>query len=303
MTQLPFRDYLDIKFDLDGRSLNRDVQAAFNKELMARREWSILDVGAGNGANLRRLINLHFPGILKVTAVDIDPELLEQAHRQLSLTLALKGFDLKTDQNLIQARRKKERIRIEFLETDLKQYTPKIGKHFDVILAHAVLDLLPARKMIRRMSRWLKPGGMLYSTLNYDGGTWLFPAYRDESLEEKILKIYDDSMEQRTMWGLPIAGAHSGRRLHAECLKAGLDMISLGSSDWNLVPHYGSYRGLEKFCLEYLLGLIHKEAVASKQFSPVKLADWYKDRRLALASARLGLVCHQLDLLCSKPEA
>jgi SAM-dependent methyltransferase len=298
-----FEDYLDVKFPLDERSLNPDARRVFFEELRARPQAAVLDLGAGAGANLRRLLAAGHPPQLSVTAVDLDAGLLALARQRTASLLKEQGLEVATTADGLEARKGRKAVAFHFTLADLRDFGTELAAAYDAVLAHAVLDLLPAATMARRIARWLAPGGLAYATLNYDGGTWLFPRYGDGPLEERILEVYDESMERRQVWGEPSAGARSGRRLHAAFLEAGLEMLAYGSSDWNLVPLRGAYQGHEAACLDYLLGLILGEAAASGEFAGADLEAWRSDRQRALAEARLGLVCHQIDLLARKPAA
>ncbi|MCK7574557.1 MAG: hypothetical protein MZV65_00590 [Chromatiales bacterium] len=78
---------------------------------------------------------------------------------------------------------------------------------FDVILAHAVMDLAPIANMAARVQQRLAPAGLFYTTINYDGGTTLFPPFEIMDLEDRILSDVR-----------PVDGSTFGfRRTHGGC--------------------------------------------------------------------------------------
>ena len=74
-----FAEYLAAKFALDERSLNREVRGAFQDALRGLPQIRCLDVGAGTGATLRRLLESGLAAPLSLTAVDSDSSLLNLA--------------------------------------------------------------------------------------------------------------------------------------------------------------------------------------------------------------------------------
>lgn len=281
---VPFVDFLEAKFDLDERSLARDVRAAFWQALRRLPSIDCLDVGAGTGATARRLSNGDLESSLSLTLLDRDAALLELAREA-------------AEPHLHASIRLPQRTGgpIRFVAADLNDYRP--ARRFDVITAHAFLDIVPLAQTLRRFAAWLKPGGYLYATLVYDGETSLLPSFDDAAFEEALLAHYDDTMERRRVNGLPIGGARCGRRLYGLLPSHGFEVLACGSSDWNLTPLHGQYRGGDALCLQAMLEMIEGEARRSGNFEAGRLAGWFEDRLRLLRHRRLGLVVHQLDLL------
>lgn len=298
---LALGDFLDAKFPLDDRSLNPAVRDLCWAALRGRGYASILDLGCGAGATLRRLLAASPEASFDLTAVDRDPTLLERARLRSCAALDRVGFVVSARDDEIQARRDTQRVTIRLVAADLNDYAPLLpGQGFDLVTAHALMDLLPVAPLARRILNWLTPGGRFYATLNYDGGTCLFPPYPEPALEANILAVYDASME-RYRDGLPCGGAHSGRRLHAALLEAGYAVLAYGSSDWNLTPVLGRYRDADGACLTALLGMMRDEADRAGRIDPESLAAWHAQRLAQIQTGELGLIIHQIDVLGQKP--
>lgn len=298
VAEIDFPAYLDAKFALDERSLNPEARGEFVRALAHRERVAGLDLGAGTGASVRRLLTL-LPGSWHLTAVDQEPSLLRQAREKSTTLLRERGFRLAPRPDGIAAELAGREVGVTFVAADLLDFVPE-PHSFDFVLAHAVLDLLPLPETIGVLAAGLKPGGLFYATLLYDGSTTLFPTYRDGRLEEEILAVYDTSMEQRQVRGLRSGGARSGRRCLDALESRGFACIAYGSSDWNLTPRCRRYREQDAVCLAALLGMIREEAGRSGQFAPPTLAAWYEDRRERLGAGELGLIVHQLDVLAEK---
>ena len=299
---IAFAEYLDAKYPLDERSLNRDVRAVFESALRSHSAVRVLDIGCGNGASLCRLLRAGLNGRVELTGVDRDPELLQQARSRAVHDLEMADFELSRSTEVIQARRNREAITLRFAAADLAGYEPEQPGIHDAVIAQALMDLLPVQPMVERIGEWLAPAGLFYASLNYDGGTVLFPDYPHDAFETALLQHYDASMA-RLVGGQPCGGAHSGRRLHAALTEAGFDILALGSSDWNITPYCGAYRDEDAVCLAALLDMIHGEGQRSGRFEPHQLQDWLEHRRTQLAHRKLGLIIHQIDLVAQKPAA
>jgi SAM-dependent methyltransferase len=298
---IPFHDYLEAKFALDGRSLNREVQNEFARMLPDNSPLVCLDLGTGTGASVLRLLGLAPETGLHITAVDRDQALLDVARERTAALLRQKGLNVSVEPAGIRARQGGHEITVDFVCSDLQHFAPdRAPGSYDAVIAHAVMDLLPLRAMAERIARWLRTKGLFYSTINYDGETSLFPVYADEAFENRILAVYDASMENRRVWDEHSGGARSGRRLHRVLGETGFEMIAYGSSDWNITPQRRTYRDGDAVCLTALLGMIRDEAARSGQFSEDLLDRWHRERSERLAAGELGLIVHQIDLLAEK---
>ena len=273
-----FADFLQAKFALDERSLNREVRAAFLDALRSLPQIHCLDVGAGTCATLRRLLNSELTTPLSLTALDRDPALLDIARQEAAGWLQDKRL-----------------AAIRFASVELKDYRP--DRLYNVITAHAFLDLAPLPQALRLFAAWLQPGGYLYASINYDGDTALLPVYDDADFEARLLEHYNHTMEQRRVDGQATGGAYCGRRLHGLLPEYGFDILAHGSSDWNIAPVLGEYRDGDSVCLKALLEMIYGEGQRSGLFHQDQLDRWRENRLRLLQQRRLGLIIHQLDLL------
>lgn len=273
-----FADFLQAKFALDERSLNREARAAFLDALHSLPQIHCLDVGAGTCATLRRLLNVELTIPLSLTVLDRDPVLLDIGRQEAEGWL----------QN-------KQLTAIRFAVDEVKDHRP--DRLYNVITAHAFLDLAPLPEALRLFAAWLQPGGYLYASTNYDGDTALLPGYDDVDFEARLLEHYNRTMEQRRVDGQATGGAYCGRRLHALLPQYGFEILAHGSSDWNIAPVLGEYRDRDSVCVKALLEMIYGEGQRSGLFSRDQLDRWHDARLRLLQQRRLGLTIRQLDLL------
>jgi SAM-dependent methyltransferase len=297
-----FRDYLDAKFALDERSLNPAVRSAFLSSLRDRPALALLDLGTGSGASIWRLLNANLAADLEITAVDLDTDLLDLAFKRMVVLLGARGFKVWTSPGSLRGERGKRRVAIDFVRAELPDFGHEGPGRYDAVMAQALMDLLPAPLMTKRIAGWLRSRGVFYASLNYDGGTTLFPMYPDSGLEDRILGLYDASME-RQLAGQPCGGARSGRRLHAALRETGFEVLAYGSSDWSLTPLHGRYRDRDDVCLSALLEMIRGEAEKSGRIDADALDTWYRRRVKQIEAGELGLLSHQIDILAEKASS
>jgi SAM-dependent methyltransferase len=284
-----FVDYLEAKRALDERSLNPMVRAAFLRSLRDRDEVRCLDIGAGTGATLRRLLAWGVAGRWRVTALDRDGALLDVARSKFQA--ALRGRTAHADNAVVE---------VLFACGEVERHRPR--EPYDAVFAHAFLDLMPLAQTLAQLHAGLQPGGYLYATLNYDGETLLAPLYADTAFEAALLACYDESMERRRVDGLATGGALCGRRLQALLPQHGFEVLAQGRSDWLLHPIPDAYPDSDGFCLAFLLGLIVKEGLASGRFPPQALERWHRERRQLLHGHRLAARVRHLDFLARRAD-
>jgi SAM-dependent methyltransferase len=316
---IDFPAYLEAKFAIDAASLNRELYTMFCDHLKGKVDPRVLDLGTGTGAMLRRILSLNLKGQVHLVGIDQDQESLTAALDRTEKSLRGGGFRVKgkvADGRMIQIRAGKQNVelRIDLIQGDLLDWRKieQIGGHtFDCITAHAFMDLMPLKSALEGIQHLLKSEGLFYSTLNYDGDTVLLPQYGEPGFEQRLLHVYNRSMESRRTRGRKTGGCLSGRRLYQALYEEGWAILGMGSSDWNLFPAGGRYSADEKLFLVSILTMIAREALEGRSPRAAAggarsgvvyekaLADWHRRRIEAVQTGRLALVVHQLDLLAA----
>jgi len=298
---IPFADYLTAKYTLDSRSLNPDIYQCLVSELKAKTQLRWLDMGTGSAAMLRRLVNAIAIESIDAIGIDNNPALLELGESTTERWLSDQGYSIKHQDGALLAQLGEKYLQLRFDCRSVLDAIPQNHRsNFNLVTAHAFMDLVPPAPITDSIANYLSAGGLFYGTLNYDGETALIPEYRDENFENKLLANYDQSMEIRRLNGAKTGGAKSARRLLSVLENKGFKVIAYGSSDWNITPIRGRYRDSDQTCIAALLEMINKEATRKPEIDFERLDAWYADRLSRVEKHQLGMIIHQLDILAAK---
>ncbi len=281
---VPFPVYLAAKTTVDDRSLNRHVWETLRASLPPQEApLRILEIGGGIGTMLERMVAWGLfsgrTGPIHYTILDSDPANTATAHARLA------DADLP--------------VELEIVTADVLAYA-KNGVNqgqTDLLIAHAFLDLLDLPTALPQLVRLLRPGGLIYATINFDGVT-LFEPTLDPALDAKIETLYHASMDARLTGGKPSGDSRTGRHLFGHLQAAGVDVLAAGSSDWvvHAKPN-GSYPAEEATFLKAILGFFAESLGEHPDLDAGKFADWLQKRHDQIDRGELVYIAHQLDFL------
>jgi SAM-dependent methyltransferase len=171
---------------------------------------------------------------------------------------------------------------------------------FDVLLAHAFLDLVDLDRALARLLPRLRPGGLFLFTLNFDGLTAFLP--EDEpALDRAIVEAYHATMDARRDDGRPAGSSRTGRHLLAELPRRGAEMLAAGASDWIIFPGWDGYDRDEEIVLETMVGFVEESLGREPAFDRSSLSRWVARRRRQIKSGELIFLAHQIDVLGRMP--
>jgi hypothetical protein len=165
---------------------------------------------------------------------------------------------------------------------------------WDLLIAHAFLDLLDLPAALPPMFSLLRPGGLFYFTLNFDGATILEPVI-DPDLDRQIETLYHGTMDQRRLAGQPAGHSRTGRRLFGHLQAAGARVMAAGSSDWVVFPGEEGYPGDEAYFLHFIIETMRRALEAHPQLDPQRFQDWIEVRHRQIEAGKMIYIAHQLD--------
>lgn len=295
-----FEEYLESRIMIDDASINRTVAARLQKALKDLQRRTILDLGTGTGAMIRRLISGGVDGAVRFVGLDSNPTLLEAAKRHSVAILSGAGYTVTEQEHTVRGERAARVVAIDFIAGDFfgllleDTFGPE---YFDLVSANGFFDLLPPAEAVSRVRYFLKPGGYVYFTTNYDGRTELLPFFEDREFERDLWRVYNRSMDDRTVNGKPIAGSGSGSIVYDALVKGGFEILAYGSSDWVISPGEESYSPQEAQFLRAMVRTVYEEGCRHPEIDPRVLDRWLSDRADAVETCTLALMVHQTDVL------
>lgn len=278
--EFSFARYLDAKRSIDDRSLNHTVWQTLLAQLPPG-PLDILEIGAGTGTMIDRLSDR---GMLAAgghyTAIDADPANVavagaRQAHREWPVAVEWEAAEV-----------------FEFARREQGRRT------WDLLIAHAFLDLMDVPRLLPELFGLMRPGGLFYFTINFDGLTALEPAVYP-GFDEQVIDLYHRTMDERRIAGRPTGGSQAGRRLLSQLPAAGADILAAGASDWVIWPRSGRYPGDEAYFLHHMLHFFESSLAGQPDLDPRRFGVWLAQRRLQIEKGELILIAHQIDV-CGK---
>lgn len=302
-----FQRYLTTKRTVDDRSLNRVVwqqlldQMDHWQTIQPIQPIHVLEIGAGTGTMLHRLVE--WGGLKQGTYLGIDPDhtSVEAAREALPAWAAFHGFACQHVTGGHELARHGAQLRVAFSPLDIQKFLQSpTATGFDLVIANAFLDLVDPAVLLPEIGKLVKPGGLGWFTINFDGLTLLEPLI-DQALDEKIIQQYHQSMDDRRVDGQWTGGSQTGRHLFHQLTASGWDLLAAGASDWVIHPIQGGYQQDETYFLQHLLYFFEQTLNNHPGLDQSAFQDWLAVRRAQIASGELVFIAHQLDFLARWP--
>lgn len=266
--------YLEAKQSVDDRALSPRVHKRLLAELPD--EPRVLEAGCGTGTMVSRLHTWGVRGTYR--GVDRSETVLEHARKQ-------RGTEL--DAEPIDGGFRVADLNVQFERGDALSMFD--GEQADLLVAASFLDLVPIQEAFDAFEDSLRPAGLVYAPLTFDGGTIFQP---DHPADRAIETAYHDDID-----GQSERDAHAGRHVLNHLRKRGGRLLSVASSDWIVRPRAGTYPAKERAFLAAILGFV-ADAVGDHP----NAEDWLRTRRRQLETGVLSYAAHQYDFLYRTPE-
>ena len=294
-----FINYLAAKKSVDDRALNRHVLQSLVQQLppTTREEpLRVLEIAAGIGTMLERLVEWHILGSVVYTAVDLQPDNMIEALRRLPIWARDQGFTVQqTADTTLLLQRDGQEITVQLETADVVDFIArKQGQQrWTVLIAHAFLDLVSPPALLPDLFSLLDPDGLFYFTLNFDGATILQPEI-DPQIDQEIIRLYHHDMDKKQVAGETAAGSKSGRKLFGQLGEAGAVVLDAGSSDWVVFAGEEGYPASEADFLHFIIDTIGN---ALQGQVPFDIRPWLSERHEQINRGELVYIAHQIDFL------
>ena len=288
-----FARYLLSKQTVDDRALNKDVLNALRLNL-SQQPVTMIDVGAGIGTMLRRLIQW---GVLyngDYILVDEMNTNIAYAREWIPHWAAEAGLSVESyGTNQLRVCDQTRDVRINLECADVFDFIQRNEGPADLLIAHAFLDLFPVPGSLEKLFSLTK--GLAWLTLNFDGMTTLQPVI-DDALDEKIERLYHQTMDLRPTGG----GSRTGRKLFDHFRLLNAEIIAAGASDWVVHTTRGEYPADEKDFLHFILNFFENSLKPPIELDAITLENWLAKRREQIERGELVYIAHQIDFLVRK---
>ena len=286
MMNIDFTRYLSAKQTVDDRALNRAVWDTLQAALPIVDKLRVVELGAGIGTMLERMIAKQlFTGAVHVTLVDENSSNMEEARTRLAPLL-----------------RQHPQIEVAFVTAEAFEWasTPDQHRQYDLLIANAFLDLLNLERALQEFWMLLKPNGLFYFTITFDGVGAFLPSH---PFDEQIERWYHADMDARRHQGQATGGSQAGRALLQQVLQSGATVLNAGASDWLVFPQGEQYPADEATFLHAILNTIESALTGHSEVEAHQLTEWVTIRRAQVESGTLTYLAHQLDLVGTIPTS
>jgi SAM-dependent methyltransferase len=305
-TTFQFTRYLAAKKSVDDRALNRHVWTSLAEAISPAtpdKPIRVLEIGAGIGTMVERLVEWGLLRQAMYTAIDADPETIAESRRRLPTWMTRHGFSVREETVRWQRfYRDGYAIAVEAEAVDVQRFVARTSGYrvWDLLIAHAVLDLLDLPATLPGLVSVVRPGGLCYFTIAFDGATVLQPAI-DPALDAQIETLYHQTMDQRRVGGSGAGDSHTGRHLFGHLRTAGVEILDAGSSDWVIFAGPEGYPGDEAYFLHFIIHTIGAALWGHPELEPERLRTWITRRHAQIEAGSLVYIAHQLDFLGRVP--
>lgn len=303
--ELSFTRYLSSKRSVDDRALNRRVWDSLKTEIhhtAQTEKIKVLELGMGIGTMFQRSLEWGLFTNAEYTGIDAEAENTEAACRIIPEWGRAGGWNVYqiVEQDMLEGI---HGVAYRFLRADLYDFLrqPQWRNYFDVVIANAVLDLVDLESVLPMISACLKPGGLGYFSINFDGTTAFEPVV-DAELDEMIIRYYHQSMDERRVNGKRSGGSCTGRRLFHALKRAKFEVVEIGASDWVVFPREGHYPADEAYFLHFILHFFEETIPKYPQINPIAFENWLRNRRSQIERGELVFMAHQLDYFVKNPD-
>jgi SAM-dependent methyltransferase len=292
--------YLSSKKTVDDRALNHGVVERLRAEIAAlgASRVRVLEIGGGLGTMAARLIDWGLLGRAEYELLDVDADLLSNARAWLLAWAQSRGFVAQADGAGITVRGQPAiDVSVRFLHAELGQFLQERSPgsaRADLIIANALLDLVEVPVILPRLFELVVPGGLYFSTINYDGETIFEPEHPDD---ERFMRVYHRSMDERVRYGRAAGDSKTGRHLFWHLPAAGATILAAGSSDHVVHGRKGRYPADEAVFLHQIVSFVDEELRKHTEIDAAALAAWVALRRHQIEQGELVYIAHQLDFV------
>ncbi|MCI4647387.1 class I SAM-dependent methyltransferase [Phaeodactylibacter sp.] len=190
-------DWLEERYRFDVAARNPKVEAACLQYFAQHPMVSIIDIGAGTGANFIYLSE-KFPQSQQWALVELNPNLLKRARERLKIWAAAKGYTVRENGQRLDFQRSGQHIHIQLLQGSLLEL-PRLLQpgQYQLVTASAVFDLLSKQMLSDLIQTFHHNRLALLTTLNYESMAYL----PGDAEDKRWIELYEAHMQREQDFG------------------------------------------------------------------------------------------------------
>jgi len=294
-----FVRYLSSKKSVDDRSLNRSVWDRLKHEISGfDKPVRVLELGAGIGTMIERTVDWGLLQETDYTCVDSIPENISEVFARLGSWAHKRNYEVASSDEGMRIVGGNRDVTIRPVVADVLDFmNDRANKaRWDLLIANAFLDLVDIPLTLPHLFAMLKPGGLFYFTINFDGATVLQPEI-DKAVDLKIESLYHKTMDERIINGKVSGDSLTGRHFFRFARDAGAEILEAGPSDWVVFSGPEGYREDEAFFLHFIVHTMSLALAGHPELDPEFFDRWIAERHRQVEEGSLVYIAHQLDFV------
>ncbi len=293
-----FPRYLASKKTVDDRALNQRVWDALAERLNDPWDLEILEIGGGIGTMIERLHERDTLQHVHYTLLDEQPGNIAAAKERLPKWADEHNVTWHWEDETLILWHMGQVTQVDFLAEDLFNFLARrpADQQYDLLIAHAFLDLVDIPATLPELFKTLKPNGNFYFTINFDGETIFEPDVPDDA---EVMAVYHRTMDERITNGKPSGDSHAGRHLFTHLRNAGAKIEAAGASDWVVFGDESGYPADEAYFLHFIVDTVR--GALDGKITPRQIESWASARHAQIERGTLVYIAHQLDFFGSVP--
>ena len=277
--------YLESKQSADRRSRSEQVERELLSALPAAPR--VVEAGSGTGETVPWLLDR---GVTTGSYLGIErsEQLVAHSRAVLPKRLRRRGYAVTRDgvETRVQAGTEPEAASLDvaFRCGDALEIEPTAAA--DLLIAQQFMDLVPTGRALDVFTDAVRPGGLLYFPLTFDGETIFQP---DHPADDAVVSAYHDAID-----AVEARDSRTGRHLLSRLGARPGDLLAVAAADAIVRPVGGQYPHDEAHFLDRILGFV-ADSVPTTAVPAVE--EWLEARREQLSAGELCYVGHRYDLL------
>ncbi|KGE87324.1 MAG: class I SAM-dependent methyltransferase [Phaeodactylibacter xiamenensis] len=272
-------DWLEERYRFDVAARNPKVEAACLQYFAQHPMVSIIDIGAGTGANFIYLSE-KFPQSQQWALVELNPNLLKRARERLKIWAAAKDYTVREDGQNLDFRRNDQHIQVQLLQGSFLEL-PRLLQpdQYQMVTASAVFDLLCEQMLSDLVQTFHQNRLALLTTLNYESMAYL-PA---DAEDDHWIRLYETHMQREQDFGKAL-GPRCSDFLEKEYAQLPTAQMLRAPSRWQIEP-------ADTFMHGHMLQFLEQSLLEMKSMghSGKGLDAWLQRKKVQLQSQQLRL--------------